>query len=93
MRRGFLDERNGILLGGGIIKGDFSCAGQQRVSPVTGEKEYNDDQLEFLKAVDLYKTVRRRPFPTLTELLDIIVALGYRKSKPSTFDNFLKRMR
>lgn len=37
------------------------------------------DQLEWLKAVDAAK--RRRPFLDLTELRDILLALGYRKVK------------
>lgn len=38
-----------------------------------------EDQFEFLMAIDEYKAVNRRPFPTWTEILDIIKALGYRK--------------
>ena len=39
-------------------------------------------QLEFLVAVNEYKKVNNRPFPTWTEVLDIIEALGYRKVAP-----------
>ncbi len=39
----------------------------------------NEEQLDFLKAVDEYKRVNDRPFPTLTELLDLVLYLGYRK--------------
>lgn len=44
-----------------------------------GEAPYTDDQLEFLVAVDRYKRSRRRPFPTWTEVLAIVLSLGYRK--------------
>jgi hypothetical protein len=45
--------------------------------------EYSDEEVAFLRAVDTYKTVRRRPFPTCTELLAIVHALGYRKVEPA----------
>jgi hypothetical protein len=42
----------------------------------------NEEQLDFLKAVDEYKRVNDRAFPTLTELLDLVLYLGYRKVAP-----------
>jgi hypothetical protein len=39
----------------------------------------NDEQFAFLQAVEEYKRVNERPFPTWTEVLDIVKALGYRK--------------
>ena len=38
-----------------------------------------DEQFEFLMAMNEYKRVNRRPFPTWTEVLDVMKALGYRK--------------
>lgn len=50
------------------------------------EGEMTDEQFEFLMAVDKYKRVNNRPFPTWTEVLDVIHALGYRKvAKPEDF--------
>jgi hypothetical protein len=46
------------------------------------EGHMNEEQLEFLKAVDEYKRVNNRPFPTWTEVLDVILYLGYRKVAP-----------
>jgi len=46
------------------------------------EGHMNEEQLEFLKAVDEYKRVNDRPFPTWTEVLDIVLYLGYRKVAP-----------
>jgi hypothetical protein len=37
------------------------------------------EQFEFLMAIDEYKRANSRPFPTWTEVLDILHALGYRK--------------
>lgn len=38
-----------------------------------------EDQFEFVMAVQDYKRANNRPFPSWTEILDIIKALGYRK--------------
>jgi hypothetical protein len=46
------------------------------------EGHMNEEQLEFLKAVDEYKRVNNRPFPTWTEVLDVVLYLGYRKVAP-----------
>ena len=43
------------------------------------EGEMTADQLEFLHAVNEYKRSNRRAFPTWTEVLDVVKALGYRK--------------
>jgi len=46
------------------------------------EGHMNEEQLEFLKAIDEYKRVNSRPFPTWTEVLDVMLYLGYRKVAP-----------
>ena len=43
------------------------------------EGEMTDEQFEFIMALNEYKKVNKRPFPTWTEVLDVIRALGYRK--------------
>jgi len=43
------------------------------------EGQMTDEQFEFVMAVDQYKKLNARPFPTWTEVLDIIKTLGYRK--------------
>jgi len=43
------------------------------------EGEMTAEQFEFIKAVNEYKQLNNRPFPTWTEVLDIITAMGYRK--------------
>jgi len=43
------------------------------------EGEMSDEQFEFLMAIDEYKRKNARPFPTWTEILEVIKALGYRK--------------
>lgn len=43
------------------------------------EGQMSDEQFEFLMAIDEYKKQNTRPFPTWTEVLEVIKALGYRK--------------
>ena len=43
------------------------------------EGEMSEEQFGFLMAINEYKRLNKRPFPTWTEVLDIIHALGYRK--------------
>jgi len=43
------------------------------------EGEMTAEQFEFIMAINEYKRVNKRPFPTWTEVLDVIQALGYRK--------------
>ncbi len=51
------------------------------------EGEMNPDQFEFILAIDEYKRANNRPFPSWTEVLDIVRALGYRKvAEPGTVE-------
>ncbi len=43
------------------------------------EGQMSDEQFEFIMAIDEYKRANARPFPTWTEVLEIIIALGYRR--------------
>ena len=43
------------------------------------EGQMSDEQLSFLMAINEYKQKNSRPFPTWTEVLEVIKALGYRK--------------
>lgn len=43
------------------------------------EGEISGELLEFVMAIDEYKRVNERPFPSWTEVFEIIQYLGYRK--------------
>ena len=43
------------------------------------EGHMSEEQFEFLMAIDEYKRKNNRPFPTWTEVLEVIKAIGYRK--------------
>ncbi|MEM1107809.1 MAG: hypothetical protein AAGH99_03875 [Planctomycetota bacterium] len=50
------------------------------------EGEMTPEQFLFIKAIDAYKRVNQRPFPTWTEVLEIIRKLGYRKTAEMDLD-------
>jgi hypothetical protein len=72
-RQNLLDRRSGLdrRRGPGRRRSDDRRAAE--------EGEMTDEQFEFIMAVNEYKRVNKRPFPTWTEILDVIRALGYRK--------------
>ena len=43
------------------------------------EGEMSAEQFEFIMAIETYKKVNKRMFPTWTEVLEVIQQLGYRK--------------
>lgn len=55
------------------------------------EGQLSDEQFEFLMAIDDYKRQNARPFPTWTEIFEVITALGYRKvADPQPLASFKK---
>ena len=72
-RRSVVDRRLGLdrRRGPGIRRS------RDRISAEEGQM--SDEQFEFLMAIDEYKRKNDRPFPTWTEVLEVIKALGYRK--------------
>ena len=57
---------------------------RRQIDPTTCERDYNNDEIEFMKAMDQYKRDNRRPFPTWSEVLEVMRALGYRKVADQT---------
>jgi hypothetical protein len=53
------------------------------IDPTTCERDYNDDETTFMRAMERYKRENRRPFPTWSEVLEVLVSLGYRKVEPA----------
>ena len=46
------------------------------------EGEMTAEQFEFVMAIETYKKVNKRLYPTWTEVLEVISQLGYRKIAP-----------
>jgi hypothetical protein len=49
------------------------------------EGEMTGYQFEFVMAMQSYKKVNKRLYPTLTEILEVVQQLGYRKVLPRDF--------
>jgi hypothetical protein len=89
-----LDRRNGDRRGKGIDRRRVETAvaverrqGERRIKverrrqidPTTCERDYTADEVEFMRAMDDYKRRSGRPFPTWSEVLEVVRGLGYVK--------------
>lgn len=52
---------------------------RRQIDPTTCERDYGMDEVEFMNAMDDYKRRSGRPFPTWSEVLEVLRDLGYRK--------------
>ena len=56
------------------------ASGRRRfVDPATCEREYSSAEVEFMQAMQEYKYQSGRMFPTWSEVLEVLRALGYEK--------------
>jgi hypothetical protein len=55
---------------------------RRQIDPTTCERDYTDAEIEFMTALDDYKRKSGRMFPTCSEMLEVILGLGYRKVAP-----------
>jgi hypothetical protein len=80
-RKSVVDERATGLerrRGPGRRRSDFMKAAE--------EGEMTSEQFLFIQAIDAYKRVNQKPFPTWTKVLEVIRKLGYRKTCPMTLE-------
>jgi len=72
-RRAGMDRRSGLdrRRGPGRRRGEVRRAAE--------EGELSGPLLEFVMAVGEYKRVNDRPYPTISEIFEIVQYLGYRK--------------
>jgi hypothetical protein len=52
---------------------------RRHIDPTTCERDYTEDEVEFMRALDSYKRTHGRMFPTCSEILEVIRGLGYEK--------------
>ncbi len=72
-RRTLVDRRNGLER----RRGPGRRRSESRRTAEEGELD--QEQFEFVMAMDEYKRANKRPFPSWTEVLEVIKYLGYRK--------------
>ncbi len=75
-RRSLVDRRSGLdrRRGPGRRRSDLRKSAE--------EGEMTDELLEFVMAIDDYKRINERPFPSWSEVFEIVKYLGYRKTAP-----------
>jgi hypothetical protein len=95
---GFVERRRQVERRRNLV--DRRCGFDRRRGPghrrteerrAAEEGEMTDEQFEFLMAIDEYKRANQRPFPTWTEVLEVVKAIGYRKvAAPQPLESFRK---
>lgn len=80
-RKNVIDTRHNGLerrRGPGRRLSDFAKAAE--------EGEMNREQFLFIQGIDAFKRANDKPFPTWTEVLEVIRKLGYRKTSKIAID-------
>ena len=52
---------------------------RRQIDPTTCERDYTDQEIQFMHAMDEYKQLSGRMFPTCSEILEVLNKLGYRQ--------------
>jgi hypothetical protein len=63
------------------IERRVKVARRRQIDPTTCERDYSPAEVEFMSALDDYKRRSGRMFPTCSEILEVILALGYEKRR------------
>ena len=53
---------------------------RRQIDPTTCERDYTMEEVEFMTALDEYKRNSGRMFPTCSEILEVLINLGYAKA-------------
>jgi hypothetical protein len=81
-RAGAVDRRAGVDRRSGLERRRGPGRRRSDMRRSAEEGEMSQEQFEFVMAIDEYKRMNNRPFPTWTEVLEVIKYLGYRKVAP-----------
>ncbi len=55
---------------------------RRQIDPTTCERDYTEDEVQFMSALEQYKRTSGRMFPTCSEILEVLRGLGYEKRPP-----------
>ena len=53
---------------------------RRRIDPTTFEKQYTDDEMEFMNAMQRFKELSGKTFPSHGDVIKVAVMLGYRRA-------------
>ncbi len=69
------------------------ASGRRRfVDPATCERDYSAAEMEFMQAMQDYKASSGRMFPTWSEVLEVLLDLGYEKPFESRLEGEAPRV-
>jgi len=92
-RRGVSDRRGSVIdrrLGLERRRGPGRRRSDDRRNAEEGQM--SEEQFEFLMTIEEYKRYNARPFPSWTEVLEVIKAMGYRKvAEPQSLEELAKQ--
>ena len=64
---------------------------RRQIDPTTCERDYSDNEVAFMRAMDEYKRKSGRMFPTWSEVLEVLHSIGYRRvAEPQALPTFKK---
>ena len=82
-------EGNPEALDTGVMKTPRRKKQRRRhIDPTTCERDYNEQEIEFMRAMDDYKHASGRMFPTCSEVLEVIRGLGYHQLTDEQAEEF-----
>ena len=55
---------------------------RRSIDPATCERDYDSSEVEFMQALEKYKSDSGRRFPTCSEILTVLRSLGYVRLMP-----------
>lgn len=55
---------------------------RRQIDPTTCERDYTPEEIQFMTAMDEYKRLSGRMFPTCSEILEVLKKMGYEKREP-----------
>lgn len=67
------------VAGSSLLERRVKVNRRRQIDPTTCERDYSDDEVEFMRALEAYKRASGRMFPTCSEVLEVIRNLGYLK--------------
>jgi hypothetical protein len=53
---------------------------RRRIDPTTFEKQYSDEEMEFMNAMQRFKELTGKAFPSHGDVLKVAIMLGYRRA-------------
>lgn len=74
-----MNSAGGTAPGGVVRERREKVERRRQIDPTTCERDYSQDEVDFMNAMNDYKRRSGRQFPTWSEVLEVLRAMGYRK--------------